>query len=92
MFELFTQGDRTLAARKGGLGIGLTVVKRLVEMHGGTITARSEGPGKGSEFTVRLPGGEPNRAPRERRQSQVPKLWPVNLAASSLLTTMKMRR
>ena len=55
MFELFAQGDRTLARSEGGLGIGLTVVKKLVEMHGGSITATSEGTGKGSEFTIRLP-------------------------------------
>jgi signal transduction histidine kinase len=55
MFTLFTQGDRSLARSEGGLGIGLTVVQRLAEMHGGSVSARSEGPGKGSEFTVRLP-------------------------------------
>ena len=55
MFELFVQGDRSLARSEGGLGIGLTVVKKLVEMHGGSVTARSEGIGKGSEFTIRLP-------------------------------------
>ena len=55
MFELFAQGDRSLARSEGGLGIGLTVVKKLVEMHGGSVAATSEGPGKGSEFTVRLP-------------------------------------
>ena len=55
MFELFAQGDRSLARTEGGLGIGLTVVKKLVEMHGGTVTATSEGPGKGSEFVVSLP-------------------------------------
>jgi PAS domain S-box-containing protein len=55
MFELFAQGDRTLARSEGGLGIGLTVVKKLAEMHGGSIAARSDGLGKGSEFTIRLP-------------------------------------
>ncbi len=55
MFELFAQGERSIARSEGGLGIGLTVVQRLAEMHGGTVTATSEGPGKGSEFTVRLP-------------------------------------
>ncbi len=54
VFDLFTQVDRSLARSEGGLGIGLTLVKRLVEMHGGTIEAASE-PGRGSEFTVRLP-------------------------------------
>jgi two-component system CheB/CheR fusion protein len=55
VFDLFTQADRTLDRSQGGLGLGLTLVKRLVEMHGGKVEARSEGAGKGSEFTVRLP-------------------------------------
>jgi CheY-like chemotaxis protein len=55
VFEMFTQIDRTLERSQGGLGIGLTLVKRLVEMHDGTVTAHSEGLGKGSEFVVRLP-------------------------------------
>src|SRR5262249_5693493 len=55
VFEMFTQVDRTLERSQGGLGIGLTLVKRLVGMHGGTVTARSEGIGRGSEFVVRLP-------------------------------------
>ncbi|HEY3180412.1 MAG TPA: response regulator [Casimicrobiaceae bacterium] len=55
IFELFTQLDRTIDRSKGGLGIGLTVVRRLVEMQGGTVIACSEGPGQGSEFVVRLP-------------------------------------
>jgi PAS domain S-box-containing protein len=81
MFELFAQGDRSLARSEGGLGIGLTVVKKLVVLHGGSVTGRSEGPGTGCEFTVRLPaairpaGAEP--APRtpdgtpERRSSRI---------------------
>ncbi|MBM4202366.1 MAG: PAS domain S-box protein, partial [Gammaproteobacteria bacterium] len=55
IFDLFTQGPRSLARSTGGLGIGLSVAKQLVEMHGGTIVAHSAGPGTGSEFTVRLP-------------------------------------
>ncbi|WP_165244877.1 hybrid sensor histidine kinase/response regulator [Paludisphaera soli] len=55
MFELFAQGDRSIARSEGGLGIGLTVVKHIAELHGGTATAYSEGPGRGSEFTVSLP-------------------------------------
>jgi signal transduction histidine kinase/CheY-like chemotaxis protein len=55
LFEMFYQVDHALKRSEGGLGIGLTLVRRLVEMHGGTVEARSEGPGKGSEFLVRLP-------------------------------------
>ncbi len=55
VFDLFTQGDRSPARTEGGLGIGLTLVKSLVEMHGGSVEVRSEGMGKGSEFEVRLP-------------------------------------
>jgi signal transduction histidine kinase len=55
VFDLFTQGDRSIARSEGGLGIGLTLVRKLAEMHGGSVVAASEGPGKGSEFTVRLP-------------------------------------
>ena len=55
IFDMFMQGDRTLTRRYGGLGIGLTLVRRLVEMHGGSVEARSEGKDKGSEFTIRVP-------------------------------------
>jgi PAS domain S-box-containing protein len=55
IFEMFTQLDRSFAWSQGGLGIGLTLVKRLVSMHGGSIEARSAGAGQGSEFVVRLP-------------------------------------
>ena len=55
IFEMFAQVDRTLERSQGGLGIGLSLAKRLVEMHGGQIEARSDGPGQGSEFVVRLP-------------------------------------
>lgn len=55
IFEMFAQVDHSLERSQGGLGIGLTLVKRLVEMHGGRVEARSEGLGKGAEFIVRLP-------------------------------------
>ena len=55
IFDMFMQVDRTSERSQGGLGIGLTLVKRLTEMHGGSIEARSDGEGQGSEFIVRLP-------------------------------------
>jgi PAS domain S-box-containing protein len=55
IFDLFVQGDKSLARSEGGLGVGLTLAQRLVQMHGGSISASSEGTGQGSEFVVRLP-------------------------------------
>jgi PAS domain S-box-containing protein len=57
VFDLFSQADRTYHRAQGGLGIGLTLVRTLVELHGGTVSAKSEGVGRGSEFVVRLPLG-----------------------------------
>jgi len=59
IFELFVQVDHASTKAQGGLGIGLTLVKNLVEMHNGTVEARSDGLGKGSEFIVRLPTSAP---------------------------------
>ncbi|HEX4994805.1 MAG TPA: CHASE3 domain-containing protein [Methylomirabilota bacterium] len=55
VFDLFIQADRSLERKQGGLGLGLTLVRRLVEMHGGRVEAASAGPGLGSAFTIRLP-------------------------------------
>ncbi|HEY4234250.1 MAG TPA: CHASE3 domain-containing protein [Lacipirellulaceae bacterium] len=76
VFEMFAQIDNSLERSQGGLGIGLTIVRRLVEMHGGTVEARSAGRDQGSEFLIRLPlsntplipagttnGGRPERSP-----------------------------
>ena len=65
VFDLFHQAQRSLDRAQGGLGLGLTLVRRLVAMHGGTVEARSEGPGRGSEFVVRLPA-LPSRAEDDR--------------------------
>jgi two-component system, sensor histidine kinase len=69
IFDLFVQGDQSLDRSRGGLGIGLTLVRRLVELHGGAVSVASEGPGRGSVFTVRLPSIP---APLERRQEPKP--------------------
>jgi signal transduction histidine kinase/CheY-like chemotaxis protein len=55
VFDLFVQGTRTLDRSEGGLGLGLSLVKSLVELHGGKVAAKSEGPGRGSEFSLTLP-------------------------------------
>jgi two-component system CheB/CheR fusion protein len=68
LFDLFTQADRSLAHSQGGLGIGLSLVRTLVELHGGSIVAHSAGRGSGSEFTVRMPLSKHVHAP----SAQVP--------------------
>jgi CheY-like chemotaxis protein len=62
IFDLFAQADRTLDRSQGGLGVGLSVVKKLVEMHGGTISAHSAGLGCGSVFEITLPRAAPPQA------------------------------
>jgi CheY-like chemotaxis protein len=66
IFDLFARAPRPASGPRGGLGIGLTITRRLVELHGRSITARSEGPGRGATFTVRLPASaRPGRAEEE---------------------------
>jgi two-component system, chemotaxis family, CheB/CheR fusion protein len=75
VFDLFVQARHTLDRSNGGLGVGLTLVRALVEMHGGTVTAQSDGDGMGSEFTVRLPlstFSEPARSPEAPSSSATP--------------------
>ena len=59
VFDLFVKADQSRARSEGGLGVGLTLARTAIELHGGTIIAQSEGPGRGSEFVVRLPVGAP---------------------------------
>jgi NO-binding membrane sensor protein with MHYT domain/CheY-like chemotaxis protein len=78
VFELFFQGKQDLQRSRGGLGVGLTLVQRIVEMHGGAVSAASDGPGKGATFTVRLPAvsalaqaGRPPRAAQAAAERRV---------------------
>jgi CheY-like chemotaxis protein/anti-sigma regulatory factor (Ser/Thr protein kinase) len=66
IFDLFVQGSRPLDRSSGGLGIGLTLVRRLVEMHGGRVEVSSRGEGQGSTFTIRLPAIEAPASPEPR--------------------------
>ncbi|MFZ5896097.1 MAG: ATP-binding protein [Myxococcota bacterium] len=63
VFDLFTQGPQAIDRAQGGLGLGLTIVRNLVERHGGSVSAQSDGPNQGSEFIVRLPRVHPSRIP-----------------------------
>jgi two-component system CheB/CheR fusion protein len=69
LFQPFSQAHQTLDRSQGGLGLGLSLVKGLLDLHGGTVEAHSDGPGQGAEFTLRLPlhyGGEVREAPAAR--------------------------
>ena len=72
LFELFTQLDRTLERAEGGLGVGLALVRRLVVLHGGSVSVHSEGAGKGSEFVVRLPLLSTERKPELKQADRKP--------------------
>jgi CheY-like chemotaxis protein/two-component sensor histidine kinase len=72
LFEMFTQVDTSLERSRDGLGIGLTLVKTLVEMHGGSVEAHSEGIGRGSEFAVRLPALARTREPEAKAAALEP--------------------
>jgi len=79
-FDLFSQADRSLDRSQGGLGIGLTMVKSIVNLHGGTVTAASDGVGHGSTFTVRLPASTslPPEAAGELSEAQ-PDIEPLRV-------------
>ncbi|MBZ4040008.1 PAS domain-containing protein [Novilysobacter selenitireducens] len=70
LFEMFTRGDRVRTSHQGGLGIGLALSRRLAMLHGGSLDAHSEGPGRGSTFTLELPG--PFVDPTERTPTAIP--------------------
>jgi PAS domain S-box-containing protein len=97
VFDLFVQGPRTPDRRQGGLGLGLSLVRSLVTLHGGTVEANSDGPGKGSELVVRLPAlpvelvdSEPERATAPARPSNRRRILLVddNADAAELLTEL----
>ena len=99
VFEMFVQANGTDRRAQTGLGIGLTLARRLVEMHGGTLTAHSAGPGRGSEFNVRLPllqqdvSLESSPAPAARHVAGVPRILVVDDnrdAADTLGAVLKM--
>jgi two-component system CheB/CheR fusion protein len=74
VFDMFVQAERTLDRAEGGLGVGLTLVRSLVSMHGGTVVALSAGEGMGSEFVVRLPFADPPaESPRSSRRGELPR-------------------
>jgi two-component system CheB/CheR fusion protein len=76
IFEPFVQADDTLNRSGGGIGVGLTLVRSIVELHGGTIEARSDGPGTGAEFVVRLPLGSGTAGPANETPSAQKSLTP----------------
>jgi PAS domain S-box-containing protein len=86
VFDMFTQVDRHLQRAQGGLGIGLTLVRRMVEMHGGTVEAQSEGQDQGSEFIVRLPLAEDSElSVTDQSEGPIEKALPVVAAIRRIL-------
>ena len=79
IFDLFVQGDQSIARSEGGLGIGLTLLRSLVELHHGRVEAHSDGPGQGSTFTVWLPlapaAALDSEAPRRSRRCRRCRRW-----------------
>jgi len=82
VFDMFTQVGRTVDHAQGGLGIGLSIVRRLISLHDGTVTAHSEGPGKGSTFTIRLPCAD------EPAHDDSPRLAPAAAAPAPALQVL----
>ena len=69
VFDLFVQSRQAVDRSQGGLGLGLTIVRTMVELHGGSVEARSDGAGRGSEFVIRLPAAQACRPPTSRPRS-----------------------
>ena len=99
LFETFAQGARSLARSEGGLGLGLALVRSLTELHGGTVHGRSDGPGKGAEFEVRLPLALPREpAPRPAEPAKTRSATPLRIlvvddnvdAADSLVQVLEL--
>ena len=92
IFDMYVQADRTLQRARGGLGIGLTLVRRLVELHGGTIVASSDGEGQGSRFIVRLkqipPAATSARLTERRARTRRVLLIEDSAEAREMLRTM----
>lgn len=79
VFDMFTQATTTRGRSHGGIGIGLMLVRKLVELHGGTVTAHSDGQGKGSEFVVTLPVGNVRSKPNGSSQQQAADIAPLRI-------------
>ncbi len=92
LFEPFAQADRSLDRSRGGLGLGLSLVRSFVEMHGGAVAVRSEGPGKGSAFTLRLPLAEapPAEMPEPAAPARPQRVLVIedNMDAAETMATM----
>ncbi|CAG1017259.1 two-component system, NarL family, sensor histidine kinase BarA [Burkholderiaceae bacterium] len=74
VFDLFTQGEQGMDRHAGGLGLGLAIVRTLVQLHGGSVQAESDGPGRGARFTVRLPAAQAQVAPPRESPTVAPPL------------------